>query len=62
MSRTGLADFDDAGHLYDWGLFLPLCKSSGLSMNCVGAREPLAVNVKNGHLPVVVFSPLVFPE
>jgi len=59
---TGLADFDDAGHFYNWGLFLPLCKSSGLSMNCVGAREPLAVIVKNGHLPVMVFSPLVFPE
>ena len=60
MSRAGLADFDDAGHFYDWGLLLPLCKSSGLSMNCVGAREPLAVIVKNSHLPVMVFSPLVF--
>jgi hypothetical protein len=60
--RAGLADFDDAGHFYDWGLFLPLCKSSGLSMNCVGASEPLPVLVKHCHLPVMVFSPSVFLE
>ena len=62
MSRAGLADFDDAGHFYDWGLFLPLCKSSGLSMNCVSAREPLTVPVKQCHLPVMVLSPSVVLE
>ncbi len=62
MSGAGLAYFDDAGHFYNWGLFLPLGKSSGLSMNCVGAREPLAVIVKHSHLPMMVLSPSVFPE
>jgi hypothetical protein len=57
-----LADFDDAGHSYDWGLFLPLGKFIGLSMNCVGASKPLPVFVKHCHLPVMVFSPLVFRE
>jgi hypothetical protein len=60
MSRAGLADFDDADHFYDWGFFLPLCKSSGLGMNCVSAGEPLPVLVKHSHLPVMVFSPSVF--
>jgi hypothetical protein len=60
--RAGLADFDDSGHFYNWGFFLSLCKSSGLSMNCVGAREPLTVLVKQSHLPVMVFSPSVFLE
>jgi hypothetical protein len=62
MSRTGLADFDDAGHFYDWGLSLPLRKCSGLSVNCVGASEPLTVIVKQGHLPVMMLSPCIFPE
>jgi hypothetical protein len=62
MSRTGLADFDDAGHFYDGGLFLPLRKSSGLSMNCVGASKPLPVLVKHSHLPMMVLPPSVFPE
>jgi hypothetical protein len=59
---AGLPDFDDAGHFYDWGFFLPLCKSSGLSMNCVGAGEPLTVLVKHSYLPMTVFSPPVFRE
>jgi hypothetical protein len=62
MRRAGLADFDDAGHFYDRGLFLPRRKCSGLSVNCVGASEPFTVIVKQGHLPVMVLSPRIFPE
>ena len=58
----GLADFNDAGHFHNWGFSLPLCKSSGLSTNCVGASKPLAVRVKHRHLLVMVFPPTVFPE
>jgi hypothetical protein len=57
-----LAELGDASDSYDWGLFLSLCKSSGLSTNCVGAREPPAVLVKHRNLPVVVLPPCVFPE
>jgi hypothetical protein len=53
---------NDTHHLYDWGFFLSLCKSSGLSMNCVGASKPLTVVIKDGNLPVMVLSPLIFPE
>jgi hypothetical protein len=52
----------DASHFYDWGLFLPLCKSSGLSMNCIGANKPLTVIVKHSGLPVMVLSPRIFSE
>jgi hypothetical protein len=62
MGTAGLADFDDAGHFYDWGLFLPLCKSSSLLMIRVHPSEPLTVIVKQGHLPVMVLPPCVFPE
>jgi transaldolase len=41
--QAGLAELGDASHFYDWGLFLPLCKSSGLSMNCIGANKPLSL-------------------
>jgi hypothetical protein len=61
-SVSGLADFYDAGHFYNWGFFLPLCKPSGLSMNTVRASEPLAVLVKQGNLPMMEFSPLVCPK
>ena len=59
---AGLAELGDAGNFHNRGLFLPLCKSSGLSMNCVGAGEPLTVLVKHCHLPMMVFSPCVFLE
>lgn len=62
MGTVGLADFDDAGHFYDRGLFLPLCKGSGLGMNCVSASKPFTVLVKHRHLPMMVFSPSVFLE
>jgi hypothetical protein len=52
----------DAGHFNDWGLSLPICKGSGLVMIRVLATKVLAVLVKHGHLPVMVLSPLVFPE
>ena len=61
-TEVGLADFDDAGHFYNWGLFLPLCKFIGLGMNCVSASEPLTVLIKQRHLPVVVLSACVFLE
>jgi hypothetical protein len=57
-----LADFDDAGHFYDWGFLLPLCKITGPLMIRVHASKPLTVIVKQGHLPVMVLSPCVFPE
>lgn len=57
-----LAHSNDAGHLYKLGLFLPLGKFLGLSPNCVSAGEPLTVRVKQSHSPVMVHSPLVFPE
>jgi hypothetical protein len=62
MSVSGLTDLRDTSHFYDWGLFLPLCKSSGLSMNCIGANKPLTVIVKHGDLPVMVLSPRIFSE
>ena len=62
MSSAGLADFDDAGHFYYWGLFLPLCKSDGLSMNCIGPSKPLTVIVKHSNLPMMMFSSFIFPE
>jgi hypothetical protein len=62
MGGAGLADFDDAGHLHDWGLFLPFCKRSSLLMIRVHASEPLTVIVKQGHLPVMMLPPCVFPE
>ena len=55
--RAGLADFDDAGHFHDWGLFLPLCKVGGLLMIRVDASKPLPVIVKHSRLPVMVLSP-----
>jgi hypothetical protein len=60
MGRVGLAELGDASHFYDWGLFLPLCKSSSLLMIRVHASEPLTVLVKQSHLPMMVFSPCVF--
>jgi hypothetical protein len=62
MGRVELTDFDDAGHFYDRGLFLPLCKSSSLLMIRVNASEPVTVIVKQSHLPVMVLSPCVIPE
>jgi hypothetical protein len=61
-ARAGLADFDDASHLYDGGFSLPLCKISGLLMIDIGARKPLTVLVEQGHLPMMVLAPCVFRE
>jgi hypothetical protein len=57
-----LADLSDASHFHNRGFSLPLCKSSGLVTIRVDATKSLAVLVKHSHLPVMVFSPLVFPE
>lgn len=57
-----LAHSNDASHLYKLGLFLPLGKFLGLGPNRVSAGEPLTVRIKQGHLPMMVHSPLVFLE
>ena len=62
MRRAGLAELGDANHFYDWGLFLPLGKSSGLSMNCIGANKSLTVIVKHCNLPVMMLPPPIFSE
>jgi hypothetical protein len=62
MGRARLAELGDASHFYDWGLFLPLCKSDGLSMNCIGPSKPLTVIVKHSNLPMMMFSSFIFPE
>jgi hypothetical protein len=62
VSVLALADLNDASHFHDRIFPLPLCKSSGLGMNCIGAGKPLTVIVKQGHLPMMVFSPSVFSE
>jgi hypothetical protein len=60
--RAGLADFDDAGHFYNWGFLLPLCKASGLLMVGVDASKPLPVFIEHSDLPMTVFAPPVFSE
>ena len=60
--RAGLADLSDAGHFHDRRFLLTLCKASGLIMIRVGASKSFAVVIENFSLPVMVFSPLVFPE
>ena len=62
MRGLVLADSRDAGHLHDRGLLLPLCKGSSLFTIRVDTTKSFAVLVKHGHLPMVVFSPSVFPE
>jgi hypothetical protein len=62
MRVSGLADLSDTGHLHDWGLLLPICKANGLVMIRVLATKCFAVFVKHGHLPMPVFSALIFPE
>ena len=57
-----LADLSDASHLHDRGFLLPLCKGSSLFTIRVDTTKSFAVLVKHGHLPVIVFSPSVFPE
>jgi hypothetical protein len=59
---TGLAELSDASHFHDRGFLLPLCKARGLSMIRVDSNKSLAILVKQGNLPVMVFSPFVFPE
>jgi hypothetical protein len=60
-TRTSrLAESGDANHFYDWRLFLPLSKCSGLCMNCICANKSLTVIVKHSDLPVMVLSAFVF--
>jgi len=51
-----------AGHFYNKGFPLPLRKAVGLGMIRVGPGKFLTVFVKQSHLRVVVFSPLIFSE
>jgi hypothetical protein len=60
--EAGLAEFGDASHTYDWGLFLSICKARGLLMIRVDATKSFDVLVKQSHLPVMVLSPTVLPE
>jgi hypothetical protein len=60
--RAVLTDFGDAGHFYDGGFSLPLCKIVGPVMIDICASKPLTVLVKHSHLPMMVFSPSVFLE
>jgi hypothetical protein len=60
--EAGLADLGNASHLDNRRLFLPFCESSGLVMIRVGVSESFAVLVKHSRLPVVVHSPLVYPQ
>ena len=62
VGAGGLADFCDANHLYDGGLFLSLCKAIGLGLDRVRAGKLLPILVKQCDLPVMVLSALVFPE
>jgi hypothetical protein len=62
MGEAGLADLNDAGHFHKRGFLLPICKASGLLMIRVHADKGFAVLVKQGNLPVMVFSPLVCPK
>ena len=50
-----LADLNDAGHFYNRGLFLSLCKSSGLGMNCVDAKGQYSKAPKLGRLSMYAF-------
>lgn len=62
MNVLRLPDLSNARHFHDWGLPLALCKSSGPSMIRVDTSKSFAVSVKQSHLPVMVFSALVFLE
>jgi hypothetical protein len=62
MSDLELADLSDARHLHDRRLLLPLCKASSLFTIRIDTTKSFAILVKRSHLPVMVFSPSVFPE
>jgi hypothetical protein len=60
METAELTDLSDAGHFYDRGFPLALCKSSGFFMVRVDTSKSFAVLVKHSRLPVMVLSPRVF--
>jgi hypothetical protein len=57
---AGLAELSDASHFHDRRFLLPLCKTGGLVVIRVPSNKGFAVLVKQSHLPVIVFSTLVF--
>jgi hypothetical protein len=59
---AGLADLSNASHFHDRGFLLSICKARGFFMVGIQANKPLTVFVKHGDLPVMMFSPSVFPE
>src|ERR1700732_3600181 len=58
----GLPDLQHTRSLNDWRLPLAIGKFDGLGAVRIDAGEPFAIFVKYGHLPVLMFAPLVFPE
>ena len=62
MSGAGLADLSDANYFNHRGFFLPIRRFNGLIVIRVDASKPLPVIVKYRHLPVMVFSSLVFSK
>jgi hypothetical protein len=60
--NAGLADLQYPRGLHDGRLPLPLGKFGGLFPVRIHARKPLPVLVKHSHLPVLVFSPPIFPK
>jgi hypothetical protein len=58
----GLAELSDADHFHDGRLPLPFGRFVGLFSVRINASKAFPILVKQSHLPVMVFSSLVFPE
>jgi hypothetical protein len=59
QTRPRLVHFEDASRFYNRRFFLTLGKVLGAFTIDINSREPLAVVVVHGHLPVPVFAPPV---
>jgi hypothetical protein len=60
--EAGLAELSDTSHFHDRGFLLPLRKANGFFTIGVDATKGFAVAIKDGNLPVTVFTPLVFSK
>ena len=58
----GSADLQYPRGLHDGRLSLPLGELGGLFLVRIDARESLAIFVKYGDLPMLMFSPPIFPK
>jgi hypothetical protein len=58
----GLAELSDTAHFHDGRLPLPFGRFVGLFSVRINTSKVFPVRVKHSHLPVMVFSSLVFPE